>query len=217
MDGITILVMGAAGGIGRQVVEGGLAAGHRVIAVMRNPSKLALSHPLLTVVTGDVLKPATYEGYLRSATVVVSALGVAGGVTGDKPTTLYSEGSRCLLQAMERSGARRVFFISASAVEISPVLPWVVRLAAKYVLQRLLRYMYADLLRMEEIVRGSGVDWTIVRPPRLTNKPVTGRYRYAVNRFLRNALSISRADLADLMIRHAEDGEMVRGVVEVGY
>jgi putative NADH-flavin reductase len=70
---------------------------------------------------------------------------------------------------------------------------------------------------MESRVRESGLDWTIVRPPRLTNKEATGRYRYAVNSFLRNCLSISRADVADFMIRHAQDLKTYKGVVEVGY
>ena len=118
---------------------------------------------------------------------------------------------------MSRRGARRVFFISASAVEISPLLPALVRFAAKYILQKLLRHMYADLRRMERRVKESDLDWTIVRPPRLTDKPMTGRYRFAVNSYLRNCLSISRADVAHFMIHHAEDRGTFRAVVEVGY
>jgi putative NADH-flavin reductase len=212
-----LLVMGANGGIGRQAVEVGLGAGHRVIAVVRNPAKLSLTHPNLTVVKGDVLQPATFERYLVRGMVVISAIGVSGGLSGDKPTTLYSEGSDGLLRAMERAGVRRVFFISASAVEISPELPLLVRFAAKYILQRLLRYMYADLRVMESRVKESDADWTIVRPPRLTDKRVTGRYRFAVNRFLKNSLSISRGDVAHFMINNALNEDTYKGVVEVGY
>lgn len=212
-----LLVIGANGGIGRQAVEAGLKAGYRVIAVLRNPAKLPLTHSNLVVVKGDVLQPATFEEFLSDKVVVVSAIGVSGGLTGDKPTTLYSQGSLLLLQAMKRRGARRVFFISASAVEISPELPLAVRIVAKYVLQRVLRHMYADLRLMESRVKESDLDWTIVRPPRLTNKPATGRYRFAVNRFLKNCLSISRADVAHFMIGNALNKETYKGMVEVGY
>lgn len=212
-----MFVLGAAGGIGRQVVEVALAEGWRVTAVLRTPAKLDLSHPLLTIVKGDVLDAATFENYLTGASVVVSAIGVSGGLGGDKPTTLYSDGAGCVLEAMRRRGARRVFVISASAIEISPVLPAIVRFAAKNILQKLLRHMYADLGVMESRVTESGVDWTIVRPPRLTNKPVTGKYRFAVNAWLKNSLSISRADVAHFIVHHAKDRGTYQGVVEVGY
>jgi putative NADH-flavin reductase len=212
-----MLILGAAGGIGRQVVEAALSEGWRVIAVLRTPSKLPVTHPALTIVKGDVLDAASYEAYLSRASVVVCAMGVRGGLGGDKPTTLYSEGARQVLEAMERRGARRVFFISASAIEISPVLPMLVRFAAKYILQKLLRYMYADLRIMEGSVMESGLDWTIIRPPRLTNAAMTGQYRFAVNSFLRNCLSISRSDVAHFIVRHAEDRGTNQGVVELGY
>ena len=212
-----MLVLGAAGGIGRQVVEAALAEGWRVTAVLRTPAKLDLRHPMLTIVKGDVLKAASFETYLTESSVVVSAIGVPGGLGGDKPTTLYSDGAQRAMEAMALRGSRRMFVVSASAVEISPVLPAIVRFAAKYILQKLLRHMYADLRVMESRVRESGLDWTIVRPPRLTNKPMTGTYRFAVNSFLRNSLSISRADVAHFIVHHAKDRGTYQGVVEVGY
>jgi uncharacterized protein YbjT (DUF2867 family) len=121
------------------------------------------------------------------------------------------------MEAMGRHGVRRVFVISASAIEISPVLPAFVRFAAKYIVQKLLRYMYADLRVMESRVKESGLDWTIVRPPRLTNSAMTGRYRFAVNSFLPNCLSISRADVAHFIVHHADDRGIFRGVVEVAF
>ena len=212
-----MLVIGAAGGIGRQVVEAALAEGWRVTAVLRNPSKLDLRHPLLNIVQGDVLVAAAFEDCLTAASVVVVTTGVGGGLGGDKPTTLYSAGASTVLEAMRRRGARRVFFISASGIEISPVLPAVVRFLAKYILQKLLRHGYADLRLMESKVKGSSLEWTIVRPPRLTNKPVTGKYRFAVNSFLRNCLSISRGDVAHFIVHHAGDRGTYRGIVEIGY
>jgi putative NADH-flavin reductase len=217
MERNNILVLGAAGGIGRKVVEEALAVGLPVTAVLRTPSKLGLSHPLLTVVKGDVLQPETFEQYLTAGTIVMHTVGVPGGFFGDKPTVLYSEGAKRSIEAMRRRGAKRVFFISASAIEISPVMPAFVRWVEKHIVQKLLRYMYSDLRAMESRVRASELDWTIIRPPRLTNKEMTGKYRFAVNSWLQNCLSISRADVAHFMLYHSDDRGTYKGVIEIGY
>jgi len=214
---LNLMVIGANGGIGRQTVELALNYGHHVTAVLRDPAKLQLVHNNLKVVKADVMKPETFESHLEGIDAVMSAIGVKGGFFDDKPTTLYSEGNANLLDAMKRMNVNRAFFISASAVEISPVLPFFVRLAAKYVVQKLLKHMYADLLRMEELVKESGLDWTIIRPPRLTDKPATGNYRFAINSFLKNALVISRADVAHFMINNVNHEATYRSTIEIAY
>jgi putative NADH-flavin reductase len=213
----SVLIIGANGGIGRQAVEIALAAGHHVTALLRQPANLTLTHPNLEKVQGDVMHPETFERYIQDQDVVISALGVKGGLMGDKPTTLYSRGNANLVQVMQRKGIRRAYFISASAIEISPVLPFYVRFAAKYILQRLLRHMYADQREMERLVKESNLDWTIIRPPRLTNKPVTGKYRFSINSFLKNSMVISRADVAHFMINNISDTAIYQATVEIGY
>ena len=214
---LRVLVAGANGGIGRQAVEQALNAGHRVRALVRNPANLAIVHPGLEIVKGDLLQPGTFERYLENIDVVISAIGVSGGLGADKPTTLYSQGNANLLAAMKENGVRRGFFISASAIEISPVLPFFVRLAEKYILQKLLRHMYADIRVMEKIIKESAADWTIIRPPRLINKPATGRYRIAINHFLKNCLSISRGDVAHFMIHNSTNAAVRHATIEIGY
>jgi hypothetical protein len=118
---------------------------------------------------------------------------------------------------MKKKGVRRALFISASAIEISPVLPFYARFAAKYVLQKILRYMYDDLRIMESQVKETDTDWTIVRPPRLTDKPVSGQYRFAINGFLKNSLRISRADVAHFMINNITNEATFRTTIEIGY
>jgi putative NADH-flavin reductase len=212
-----LFIAGANGGIGRQTVEQALKAGYRVTALVRDPAKLPLAHPNLQIVTGDVMRPETFAHHLENTKVVISALGVSGGLFSDKPTSLYSQGSANLVAAMEEYGVKRAFFISASAIEISPVLPWYARFAAKYMLQKLLKHMYADLRGMEAIVKASETNWTIVRPPQLTDGPVTGKYRLGVNQFLKNALKISRADVAHFILDNLNNQATQQAIVEIAY
>jgi putative NADH-flavin reductase len=208
-----IVVLGANGGTGRQCVEQGLKEGHNVTAILRNPAKLILSHPALTIVQGDVLKPGTLEKHLENKDAVISAI----GLTSFKPTTLYSEGNKNLLDAMKKAGCNRVFFISASGLEVNPTHSPIVKFATRFILQKLLKNMYADLERMEKIVKTNELNWTIMRPPRLTNNPVTGNYRYSINKFLEKGLSISRADLAHYMLNNLFNEAIYKTTVEVAY
>jgi putative NADH-flavin reductase len=208
-----ILVIGANGGIGKQSVDMALKAGHHVTALLRNPANLKVTHPNLQIIKGDIMQPRTFENCLHGKDAVISAI----GVKGTKPTTLYSQGNSNLLQAMQNAGVRRAFFISASAIEISPVLPFYVRLAEKYIVQKILRNMYNDQRIMERLIKESDADWTIMRPPRLTDKPATGHYRIGINSFLKNCLVISRADVAHFMINNITNEETYKGVVEIGY
>jgi len=161
--------------------------------------------------------PETFERTMAHQDAVISALGVKGGMLGDKPTILYSQGNANLITLMQQYHKRRAYFISASALDISPVMPFFVRFAAKYIVQRLLRHMYADLREMERLVKDSGLDWTIIRPPRLTNKPVTGKYRFSINSFLKNCLSISRADVAHFMVNNIDNNAIYQATIEIGY
>jgi putative NADH-flavin reductase len=211
---LNILIIGANGGIGRQAVELALQAGHNVTAILRDPAKLVMTHANLQIVKGNVMAPETFEEYLENKDTVISALGTN---TVSKPTILYSEGNKNLIKAMKKKGVRRAFFISASALEISPVLPLYVRIAEKYIVQKILRHMYDDLRIMEKLIKESDTDWTIMRPPRLTNKPPTGEYRFAINSFLKNCLNISRADLAHFMINNINNEATYQATIEIGY
>jgi len=212
-----LLIIGANGGIGRQCVDQALERGHRVTALVRNPATLPLTHPNLKIIQADITLPHSLSDHFEGKDAVISAIGTRSGFGSDRPTTLYSQGAFNVLNEMELSGVNRVYFISASAVEISPGLPLIVRFAAKYILQKLLAHMYADLRRMESLVKKSGLNWTIIRPPRLTDSKTTGKYRMAVNRFLKNGLKISRADTAHFILSHIQSGETYRSIVEIAY
>ena len=206
-----ILVIGANGGIGLQTVDQALAAGYHVRALVRNPANLTLTHPNLEIIKGDVLHPETYAAHLARVDAVISAL----GVRHNKPTTLYSQGNAILLQQMQLAGASRIFCISASGLDVNPTHSVIVRWLTKNVLQKILRNMYADLRLMEKLIKQSEVDWTIIRPPRLTNKPATGHHRIAIDQTLDKAYAIARADVAHFMLNNIFNPTTFGATVEI--
>lgn len=216
---LNIVVIGANGGIGKSAVELALDAGHHVIAILRTPSKLTIKHPNLDVVKGDVMIPSSFENHLIGADAVISALGVAPDKmkASPPPVTLYSEGNRNILNAMQKHNVSRIYSISASAIEISPANPFYVRLLTKLIVQKLFGKAYADQRIMEQLFRESPLNWTVIRPPRLLNKQVSGKYRFAANKFLKNCLTISRADVAHFMLNHIADPATYKAIVEIAY
>ena len=208
-----IVVFGANGGIGKQVVEQALDAGHQVTAILRTPSKLILTHPNLSIVQGDIMQANTFDEHLQNKEVVVSAI----GKNSTKKTTLYSQGNKNLIDAMQRTGLKRAFFISSSGIDVNPTHSLLVRLATSYILQTILRYMYADQLKMEMLIKKSAIDWTIIRPPKLNDKEKTGKYRVSATGFLHNGLSISRADVAHFIVEHFDNKEIIGKTIEIAY
>lgn len=206
-----IVVIGANGGIGKHVVTLALNQGYHVTAILRNTTKLSLIDRNLQVVEGDILKRETFEPCLAGADLVVSAI----GKNSTKKTALYSKGVENLIHAMNRAQVKRAFFISASGLEVNPTHSFMVRFATRYILQRILKHMYADLERMEHMIKQSALDWTIVRPPRLTDGPVTGTYRVAIGKILNNPLVISRANTAHFIVHNIDAREVYGKIVEV--
>ncbi len=88
---------------------------------------------------------------------------------------------------------------------------------AKPLIWLILKNMYTDLVRMENEVAASDLDWTILRPPRLTNDPRTGHYQAVVNRKLTHGSSLSRADVADYILTHLTDPATYCGLVDMAY
>lgn len=207
---MNVIVFGSTGGIGIEAVRQALDAGHTVTAVARRPEAITIQHPHLTVVKGDAMQPDTLIAPMQGQDAVISALGIAK----EAPTTLYSDGVRNILAAMDAAGVRRILCISASGIDPGP---WWQKIIAKLLLWRFFHHMYSDLVRMEAVVQASDADWTVVRPPRLTDKPRTGTYQVAVNEHLKSGFTLSRADTADYMVRNLADRTTYCGVVEIAY
>ena len=210
---MNIVVFGPTGGTGMEVVAQALAAGHAVTAVARRPEAVTTKHPNLRAVKGDVLEPATLTKVLEGADAVVSAL---GSHSGRQPTDVYSRGMKNIHEAMNAAGVRRVVALSAVPVSRPEEKGFVDRYIAHPLLGLFFKGSYDDLRRMEADLReAQDIQWTVLRPPRLTNKPATGQYRMAVESQLKRAEDISRADLAAAMLKVIDDQSLFHKVAVV--
>jgi len=206
-----IAVFGATGGTGRQVITQAIEAGHEVTVIARNPKAFDIHGERLEIFQGDVLDLASFSKRIVGQDAILSAL----GVNHRKPTTVYSDGTGNIVKAMHEAGVHRLICLSSAGLEIPDDMPWVVRQTIKLVIQPMFKYAYEDMARMEEDLWKSGLNWTVVRPPRLTNGQKTGVYRTAVNNHLPKAQGITRADLADYMIKSVPDETVYQAIVEI--
>lgn len=200
-----IAVIGSTGRTGRLVLDEGLRRGYAVTAFTRRPAELSGVQGLREVVVGDGRRREDIEQAVSGQDAIISIV----GAEGRGPTTVLSDVMRATIDGMRAAGVRRLVAVSASAIEGRR--PWI----AIQLVRWLLRKPYADLARMERLVAGSGLDWTVVRPPYLSNGPATGRVRMETGRaeFARGPYRISRRDLAatllDLAVSQRHIGDVV--------
>ncbi len=217
-----LTIFAATGGIGRLLLDQAIAAGDDVTAVVRNPGKLP---GRVRAVTADLAAadPAVLEAAVAGADAVLSGLGPRSKADAG----ITSRGTRAIVAAMHAAGPRRLVIVSAAPVGTvpSPGRPdpprhdpgdgfWM-RHVFSHVAMTLYREHYADLALTEDIVRDSGLDWTIVRPPKLTGKPLTGTYRTAYGQNLRGGWSVPRADVAHYMLRVTGEPDAVKQVAGI--
>jgi putative NADH-flavin reductase len=210
---MNLTIIGSTGGIGRLLVRQAIAAGHDVTVVVRNPSKLPPDLPV-RVVTTDLAAPdqAALDVAIKDADAVLSGL----GATSRAEAGIATRGTEAVVAAMRATGVRRIVVVSAAPIGTvpSPDRPnppkhdpgdgFFMRHLFSRIATTAFRTHYADLAAMEGVLRESGLDWTIARPPKLTDGPLTGSYRTALGRNVKGGWSISRADVAHQLL-HALD------------
>jgi uncharacterized protein YbjT (DUF2867 family) len=196
-----LLIVGATGGTGRQLVAQALERGYSVTALVRDPSRLPIEHPRLTILTGDVLDPASLEPAVRGQEAVLCALGHKRYFV---PTSILSAGTRNLLRAMESHGVARI--VCETALGLGDSAGRMGLYYTLFVVPVILPFYFWDKTRQERAVAASKVEWVVVRPAALTNGSRRGSYRHGprVGSFLITA-RISRADVADFMLRQLAD------------
>jgi putative NADH-flavin reductase len=210
-----LLVFGATGGTGRQLVEQALAQSHDVTAFVRNPAALGLKHPRLTIVQGDAMDAPAVERAVPGHDAVLSSLGAPAMRTG----TVRSEGTRNIVRAMARAGVRRFVCQTSLGYGDSRQVLDMTPFYFKYLIVPLfLRRGFADHERQEDLIKRSSLDWIVVRPANLADGPRTGDYRHG---FPASDTAItghvSRADVADFMLKQVSDDTYLRQTPGVSY
>lgn len=193
-----VLIVGATGGTGRELVTQALVRGFDVTALARDPSRLAVTDPRLTVVRGDVLVPASLDEAARGCDAVLCALGHKRFLG---PTTIQSEGTRNLIDAMGRQGIKRL--VAETSLGLGDSAGRMGLVGTLLTLPLVLPFYFTDKARQERVIAGSDRDWVIVRPGALTSGRATGRYRQGPGAAAGDYLwtrSVSRADVAAFML-----------------
>lgn len=208
-----IIVLGATGGTGKLVVTMALQKGMKVTAIVRNPAVLNIENPNLKIVKGDVLVPLTFRSELEGQDAVISCL----GISRIQETTLYSSGIRNILQAMQQFNVRRIMCISSGALDIPPGSSFIMKFLLKNVLQRIYKPVYSDMRLMENSLKASDLNWTVVRAPKLADGKYTGRYGDITGQGLKGIPKISRADLAAYLIGHVDDSSVSQKILDIAY
>lgn len=207
-----LVIFGATGATGRELLKQALAAGHEVTALARNPAKLA-AQAGLRVVKGNALDGVAVGGAIAGQEAVITAL----GSRSLRDATLLPESMQHILAGMKQHGVRRLIVMGASGTmpqaeeRLSPFKRGMFRL----VKATLLRRPFASQTAMQAMVRASDTEWTIVQPPRLLNSPARGRIRVDGEALPVNGVVIPRADVARFMLAQLESAEWVRRDVYV--
>ncbi len=206
-----VLIIGAAGAVGRLCVEQSLERGHDVSASARSPGNLAIDHPRLCKVRVDLLDPGSIDLAVPGHDAVILAAGVrVSPRTMTRPVDVLERGTRSLIDAMKRHSVRRLIVLSAAGVgdsrgHTTRIFHWFIRPV-------FLTQIYRDKLHQESLVRDSGLDWTIARPGSFTNGPHTGRWQAMTDWKATGARTgyISRADVADFLVAQLESDAFLR-------
>ena len=220
-----LAIVAATGGVGQQLLRQALDAGHDVTAVVRNPARFPAALREARIVTADLADPdpAALEAAIAGTDAVVSGLGPAS----NSGAGIATRGTRAMATAMDAAGVKRLVVISAAPVGTlpSPSRPtppkhdpgdgfFMRQLGARFA-RVAFGKVYADLADMEDLLRHSDLDWTVIRPPKLTNKPLTGHYRTATAQNVRGGWSVPRADVAHLMLAVLSRPETIGQVIGI--
>lgn len=206
-----IVIFGATGGTGKELVTQALKANYAVTAFVRSPQKLELSDTNLQVVQGDVLQYNDVLNAIENQNIVFCNLGIP---SSDK-STLRADGTANIVKAMDAKGVQR--FICQTSLgfgDSKEVLPW----HMKYlIVPIILKNAFKDHELQEAVVEQSKLNWTIVRPGNMTNGKMTAKYKHGFKPTEKIRLKVSRADVAHFMLNQIDDTQYLRKKVSISY
>jgi putative NADH-flavin reductase len=210
-----LLIIGATGGTGKQVVQQALQQGFTVTAFVRTPLKLNITHPNLNVVQGNVLQQSSISKIVGGHNAVICCLGAPAAKAGN----LRSAGTKNIISAMQQNGVSRLICQTSLGFGDSEIVlrntPWFFK---KIIVPYLLKKTFADHLLQEIYIQQSSLNWTIVRPGTMTNGKTIGTYRHG---FLYSdeklKVKISRADVASFLIQQVTSPLYQKKVTGISY
>jgi putative NADH-flavin reductase len=204
-----LAVLGATGGTGLEIVRQAIEHGHSVTAFVRSPERLKPFGNRITVKQGDLLNSAELAKAISGHDAILSGFGPRVPIA-KADARLLRNFATALTTAMHNAGVRRAVIVSTAFLFRDSILP------PTYLFGRLLfPGVVIDASAMERILMESGLDWTIVRPPQLTDKPFTGRYRVRIGHLPGFGFKISRADVAHSFLKTVEDPASIKKIVGV--
>ncbi len=209
---MNIIIFGASGGTGREVVKQALEAGHMVTAFVRTPSKINMQHPNLRVVQGDVMDAPAIDQAVTGQDAVISTL----GPTRPPVPRMMETAARNIIAAMNKHGLRRLIATTGAGVRQPEDQPKLVDTLIGVLLSLMAGEVVRDSAEGVRLIQSSDLDWTIARFPRLMDGPHTGKYRAGyVSK--ESSTQLSRADAADFVLKELTENDWLRKLPLVSY
>jgi nucleoside-diphosphate-sugar epimerase len=202
-----IIVFGASGATGKEFVKLSLKANHQVTGFVRDPAKLTIQHPNLKVIVGDALRRDDVISAIADHDAVVSCL----AAPGLEASTMLSAMTTNLIAGMDKNQIKRILYLASAGIhnEIPGLAGWLVKL--------ILRNVLADHSRAVALLGSSNLMWTVARPMKLTNTPLTEEYRTAITGIPKGGRKISRSDVAHFLLRALTDRNYIQQTVGLAY
>lgn len=205
-----ILLLGATGKTGRQLMLEGLQQGHTITAFVRNPKALQIENNL-TLFQGNVLDAKQVAEAIKGQDVVISVLGNKTSTALGKPSTTISDGVVNIIAGMKENNVKRLLFVASFGVNKEIFLP------EKLFIKTVLRNIFADIPLQEKLIKESGLEWTIVHPARLVDTPKTGKYKVGEHIPIGLFSRISRADVADFLLKGINEKDFLHKTITLSY
>ncbi|MGL4629928.1 MAG: NAD(P)-dependent oxidoreductase [Leadbetterella sp.] len=207
-----IALFGATGGTGIEFLKQSIAYSHEITAFVRSPEKLRNQFPNLHIVKASIDDYTILQQTVTKFDVIISLVGVAGLLQARKPNELYAKTAKNLVRVADENKISKLIVVTSGGVVEAPNEPWFF----KYLLKPFfLKKMYEDMKIMEQIVQKSNLEYTIVRPPYLTNGKLTKDYRIVIDKWFDDDKDLSRADLAHYLLNCIEDESITKRVIGV--
>ena len=201
-----LAIFGATGETGKQLVKQALEKGNKVIAYVRNPSKLKINNECLTIIQGELSEKIAIERAISGMDAVISALGPRGG-SKSKPIT---QGMQNIILAMQKHNVRRLIISSTLSLSDPEDLPDFKSRILIGLVKIINNAAYEEIINVGKVVQSSNLDWTIIRLPLLNNNTKSGKVKVGYLGRNEVGLKISRADIADFMLKQVQDTKYIR-------